>query len=133
MSAEIADNTDVGGCHGKGNQLERFAEAGFEDGLDDADHTADRRREGPDDQDSRLCRYALRIQPVSESVEPNREMRDYLSCLPRPVLQSMYDFVKGTDRAITPGAEQACRDVGCDLTDPEFRDLVIQVVELSRG
>jgi len=86
-----------------------------------------------DDQDSRLCRYALRIQPVSESVEPDREMRDYLSCLPRPVLQSMYDFVKGTDRAISPGAEQACRDVGSDLTDPEFRDLVIQVVELSRG
>jgi len=86
-----------------------------------------------EDQDSRLCRYALRIQPVAASVEAASDLRDYLSRLPRPVLESMYAFVKGNANIVSPGAEQACRDVGSDLADAQFRDLVIQVVERRRG
>jgi len=86
-----------------------------------------------DEKDSRLWSYALRIQPVTHSVEVTSEVRDYFARLPRPVLESMYEFIRGESLTVSPGAEQVCNDVGVDLADPRFRDLVVQMVERSRG
>jgi CheY-like chemotaxis protein len=85
-----------------------------------------------DENDSRLCRYALRIRPVSESVEADVQVREYLAQLPRPTLETMYEFVKGNRRTLSPGADQACRDIGADLADPLFRGIVVQIVERRR-
>ncbi len=85
-----------------------------------------------EESESRLCRYALRLQPVQESVEASAGVRDYLASLPRPVVESMYAFITGASRTLSPGADQACRDIGVDLADSEFRSIVVQVIDRSQ-
>jgi len=81
-----------------------------------------------EESESRLCRYAMRLQPVQKSVEASAGVRDYLASLPRPVVESMHAFITGASRTLSPGADQACRDIGVDLADPTFRDIVVQLV-----
>ncbi|MHC4937899.1 MAG: response regulator [Planctomycetota bacterium] len=82
--------------------------------------------------DSKLCRYALRVEPVEDSVQAPSGVRSYIASLPRPVLESMYAVATGAKSRLSPEAEQACRDIGSDLSDAGFRDAVVQAVERSR-
>jgi len=79
--------------------------------------------------DSRLCRYALRLHPVAMAVETDGALRDYLSQVPRPVLESMHAFIRGDAVSVSPGARQVCRDLGMDLADPALRDVIVRIVE----
>ena len=84
-----------------------------------------------EESESRLCRYALRLQPVQQSVEASAGVREYLASLPRPVVESMHEFITGASRTLSPGADQACRDIGVDLADPVFRNIVVQLIDRS--
>jgi DNA-binding response OmpR family regulator len=83
--------------------------------------------------DSRLCTYALRIHPVSESGEAARELRHYLSRLPPPVIDSIYECIQGRSATVSPGAQQVLHDAGAELSDDWFRDLIVRVVERRRN
>jgi CheY-like chemotaxis protein len=82
--------------------------------------------------ESKLCRYALRVEPVADAVQTSAGVRSYLASLPRPVLESMYSVATGTQHRLSPEAEQACRDVGKNLEEAGFRAAVVQAVERSR-
>jgi CheY-like chemotaxis protein len=82
--------------------------------------------------ESKLCRYALRVEPVADAVQTSSGVRSYLASLPRPVLESMYAVATGARQQLSPEAEQACRDVGKTLAEADFRDAVVQAVERSR-
>lgn len=84
-----------------------------------------------DEKDSRLCKYALQIELIEDGVESPAEMRTYLGKLPRPVLESMYAVISGKAAKLSPEADQACRDLDCDLTNEEMRAAVVQVI--TRG
>jgi len=85
-----------------------------------------------EEQDSKLCRYALRIEPVEDAVQASADVRAYLASLPRPVVASLHARATGESESLSPEAEQACRDVGRSLEDRAFRDAVVQAFEKSR-
>lgn len=82
-----------------------------------------------EEQDSKLCRYALVIEERGKSVRASADVRAYLASLPRPVLDSLYAATKGEGGELTPEANQVCQELGTDIEDEAFRDAVIQAVE----
>jgi DNA-binding response OmpR family regulator len=84
-----------------------------------------------DEKESKLCRYALRIELVENAVESTAELRTYLGKLPRPVVESMYAVISGEATELSPEADQACRDLDCDLEDEAMRAAITQAA--TRG